>query len=114
MSTINLKLLKENFLGDEDILGEILESFKEQKDSMLEEIISSGQDGDYEVFERASHTLKGVISNFFAEATKEKIAKLEEMGRNKNIDGHQEKLDEVSREIDLIISQIEQFLRGSC
>jgi len=111
MSLVDIKTLKMNFAGDEDILKELIQDFKDAKEQMIQEMRDGHTTQDFSLLERSTHTLKGVVSNFFAEPLKQKLATLEEMGRKKKIENFEEQMEIISTDIETMLEEVDHFLK---
>jgi|GEM_PF-5487054 len=79
-TTFNHEELLFQFRGDEEILLEMVELFIEAKEDFLSAIEDSIAKKDGDRLRISAHTLKGVLSNFFAENGKKNAYLLEECG----------------------------------
>ncbi|MFZ8933724.1 MAG: Hpt domain-containing protein [Bacteriovoracaceae bacterium] len=115
MGYIDLSKMKQEYVGDEDILLELisilLTTYKE-KMSTLEEGIKSRNLNDIEMF---SHNLKGTFSNFHAEAVSNGFKEIEFMVKDNNVEGLDDKfkaleavIEDVVVELNNIKSDLEQ------
>ena len=68
--------------GDESLLREIAGLFLEEYPALLRDIAGAISQGDAKKLERSSHTLKGSVANFGAEAAVEATLRLEQIGRS--------------------------------
>ena len=109
----NLEQISENFEGDEDILEELVQDFDKVFASMLDEIKKSLTAKDFEVLERSSHTLKGVISNFFCEELRLITLSIETKSRNGSTEGIEEELHTLELEIPKMIIELKEFCKNS-
>jgi CheY-like chemotaxis protein/HPt (histidine-containing phosphotransfer) domain-containing protein len=71
--------------GDEELLREIVEMFREDCPRMLADIRDAITRGDAARLHRTAHTFKGCASNFAAQSVAETARQLEEMGRQQNL-----------------------------
>lgn len=72
----------ENFHGMEDLAKEIVSDFLDGLNEMTQKIEQSIQNKDFKEIEINAHSLKGALSNFFAEPSKSTAFKLEVIGRD--------------------------------
>ena len=80
---IDVKAIKEHFDGDEELIGELTEIFDGSYPKSLAALVVAIQEKNFSEIELHAHTLKGMISNFFAVELKNAAANLEKIGRDK-------------------------------
>ncbi|MBV9122991.1 MAG: response regulator, partial [Planctomycetes bacterium] len=85
--------------GSLELLREIAQVFLEDCPRMLGELRTALDDKDAVRLRRAAHSLKGSAANFSAPAAVEAAWKLEEMGRQGNLQGAAESLPELEQEV---------------
>lgn len=105
----NLDLLGQNFEGDEDILEELVQDFDDSLFEMFGEIKTSLDAKDFETLERAAHTLKGVISNFFCEELRLICLSMEEKARATSTEGIDSELQVLKLEVPKMILELRDF-----
>ena len=71
--------------GDADLLKELIQIFLEDAPGQMAGIRTAISRGDADGLRRTAHTLKGAVSNFAAESTREAAFALEEMGKKGRI-----------------------------
>lgn len=108
----NINALKEHFVEDEEMIGELVEVFVDTYPIMLKELKDSIQASDFSVMERAAHTLKGTVANFFAKGIKDKCMLLEQMGKEKNLENVETLVDELEEQMNILIEQLQNFASG--
>ena len=103
---IDIKAIKEHFDGDEELIGELTEIFDSSYPTSLAALVVAIQEKNFSEIELHAHTLKGMISNFFAVDLKNAAANLEKIGRDKvdteikaNLSYLEENLPKVSVEV---------------
>lgn len=99
-----------HFDGDEEMIGEIVEMFRETYPEVLNGLKVAVKDSDSKQIEYFAHTLKGMIANFFAEGLKDACSQLELMGKNQKLSNEQELLDKIETGIPLLLTDIEKYL----
>lgn len=82
MASFNQKMLNDNFGDDKEILSELIEIFFQEVPKMLKNIRDSIDSKDCDDLRLHAHTLKGAVSNFFADKCVEHSFALESMGRD--------------------------------
>jgi CheY-like chemotaxis protein len=101
-----------NFVGMEDLATATVESFLEQQVHLLSAIEDALLVKDSKALELSAHTLKGAVSNFFAEPTRLRAAKLEELGRLGQWDKTEEIHLELKAEAEKLNSDLHEFVRA--
>lgn len=79
---INETELLNKLEGDEALLRELIDIFREQSGPDLQEVLNAVSRQDAEALYRAAHKLKGTVSLFGSEETTEAALALEVMGRD--------------------------------
>lgn len=82
---INEKELKIHFDGDEELIGELLEVFQSSYPETFAAMKVSLHGRIFKDLELHAHTLKGMVSNFFAKDLKDAAFEFEKMGRQGKI-----------------------------
>ena len=85
--------------GDVVLLQEVVALFLDESPELVARIEDSVAAGDPRALESAAHQLRGSVSNFGAEIVEEAAERLEEIGRGGRLDGAEDKLEELKREI---------------
>lgn len=94
---VDEKELKVHFDGDEELISELLEVFESSYPETLNAVKKSLEENNLQDLELHAHTLKGMVSNFFAKTLKDAAFALEKMGREQaleNADGHVKTLED--------------------
>lgn len=81
---VNKEELRLHFDGDEELILELLEVFEESYPETLSLLKKSLEESNAKDLELHAHTLKGMVSNFFAQSLKEAAFSLEKMGRSED------------------------------
>ena len=71
--------------GDEDLLREIAVLFLDDYPNLVQKIQDALVRNDAQGLERASHSLKGSVANFGAEAAYQAALELEKIGRSRDL-----------------------------
>ena len=82
---LNVQALKSHFDGDEEMIADLIEMFESEYSEILNNSKIAIESKNYSALELSAHTLKGMISNFFAEELKIAAQELETMGRNSEL-----------------------------
>ncbi len=105
-------LFRDKFLSDEDLLHEVLLSFRESSSKNLRTITKSIQNQDSEQLSRSSHSLKGSLGLFGCDALTELCQRLEDVGRQSDFDQAQAYCDEIQQHLPEFIKKAEEFLES--
>jgi HPt (histidine-containing phosphotransfer) domain-containing protein len=111
MGNDNFKFIDKDALyshidGDEEILQMIAEEFLSNASSMMGDIRAAVQNSDPDALSHAAHSFKGAVSNFFAEAIREKAFKLEQMGRSGTTEGSESVFSEMEEEVSVFLEEL--------
>ncbi|MFH1733639.1 MAG: response regulator [bacterium] len=105
----NPNTLLDNFSGDRELLLEIAEIFLETHTELITSIQSAIDQNDATTLDQAAHSLKGAVSNFGLQEATEAAFKLEQMGREGNLEGAAFQFDQLKIEIDKVVRLLEGF-----
>ena len=94
---------------DFEILTEIVNEFISTYTDMLNSIQSAKDNQDIKSFILASHSFKGVVSNFFADQITENALKLEIMGKEGNIEGAEEIFNCLKNDTETLVSELKSL-----
>lgn len=96
------------FDGIEDVAFQAIDAFLEALPEMLNSIEIAIEKNCNSDLERAAHTLKGALSNFYAEPSRLNAWRLEEMGHSGEIDQAKSVFFQLVSEVD----KLKPFLAG--
>lgn len=104
--------LFEAFGDDREILLEIFEEFESTKEGYFENIEKAIKENSPKELELHSHTLKGVMRNFYDDQSTPLLEKLELMGRSGSIDNESAEIlyNESKAEVLNFIKDLKVFL----
>ena len=91
-----------NFQGMEDLAHETAVNFLSTLPELVSKVEAAIHSKEAAKLEVTAHTLKGAVSNFYAEPSRLLAWKLEEKGKTKNLDGATETLTELKRELETL------------
>ncbi len=94
-----------------NILEQLLEIYRSSSPELIKKLDLSIQDGSCESIREAAHSLKSASGNIGARKIFELSAKLEEMGRDKEIDGTRKLLEEIERYFPKIYELLEREIQ---
>jgi HPt (histidine-containing phosphotransfer) domain-containing protein len=108
---IDRKSLLEIVDQDEGLLKQLARLFLADKPRLMAEIQDSVTRGDCAKLDGAAHTLKGSVGNFGARRAAQLAARLEKMGREKNLQGAAEAFAALDKEIARVSAALAEFSR---
>jgi HPt (histidine-containing phosphotransfer) domain-containing protein len=85
-------------LGDRDFLKELIDLYMTETDPAIEKLKGAVLKGEADLVMKLAHSLKSSSGNLHALAVRDCAFKLEQMGRNQELTGAREVLDELCRE----------------
>ncbi|MFH1314371.1 MAG: response regulator [Candidatus Eisenbacteria bacterium] len=86
--------------GDVELLKEIAEMFLEESPVLMDRMRQAAADGDCKKLERAAHTIKGSVGNFAARLAFDAAQRVEELGREGDLDHAVEAFKKLEQEIE--------------
>ena len=98
--------------GDRELLLKLIGRFLDQCPKLLSEIRASVSQRDNFLLERSAHKLKGSVSHFGASQAYEAAARLEEMGRNDDLEGAEDALGVLETEICRLQDDLASFSKS--
>lgn len=107
---IDKKKILFEFEEDLDIFAELVEDYRSQYPSFVENLEKAASEGDGKLLKITGHTLKGIVSNFYSEELKEAAYKLEEAGAESNFDDIEMKIDMFKTYNQNALKELEKFL----
>ena len=108
--------LLERVDNDWDFLEETVAMLASDGPALMEETRRAAGSGDAPALARASHALKGMISNFCSPAAHEKAAAVEHIGRGGDLSPAPPALDALQRDLSALIADLNEFVstRARC
>ena len=97
------------FRGMESLAAETIKSFFASLPELVATIEVAIKNKNPTDLERAAHTLKGTLSNFYAEPSRVLALKLERMGQKKSIQGASVVLKELKAELSKLSKILRKF-----
>jgi two-component system sensor histidine kinase/response regulator len=98
--------------GDEALLRDIVEAFLEEGPRRMTEIREAIDTENYELLNRAAHTIKGSMRYFGAQAVFDRAFALEQLGADKTLDGVEEKHAALQLQYAALLPHLHEYLRG--
>jgi HPt (histidine-containing phosphotransfer) domain-containing protein len=102
--------LLEGFDGNRGLLKEMARLFLADYPRRVEEIKESIRRGNATALERAAHALKGSVGNFAAKEASAMAQRLEDLGRNGQLDAAGEGCIELESELALVAKELRRLI----
>lgn len=99
-----------NFRGMEDLARETVSSFLSTLPVLISAVESAIQSKNASDLELAAHTLKGAISNFYAEPSRVLAWKLEVQGKERKLDGAEATLLELKAKLGALSIELQKVI----
>ncbi len=110
-SVLELSSLLESCGGDKALLMEMLTLFVDDSPLYWEEMKQAAQQGDPAALASASHSLKGMVGSLGADSAFETALKLENMGRNCDLNGVEEALRQMESELNIVVNALQCYMK---
>jgi len=89
--------LLERVQDDKELLVELLDIFTEDYQGKRDGLGAAATNNSFEDIRTIAHSLKGASGNISAKSLRLTLLELEDMGRDENLDGVEEKLSDLDR-----------------
>ncbi len=99
-----------NFQGMEDLAEETIKSFLSTLPSLISAIDEAVRSANAAKLELAAHTLKGVVSNFYAEPSRLLAQEIEQIGHARSTANADKVFLELKTELERLHSALESLL----
>jgi PAS domain S-box-containing protein len=99
--------------GDQELLKEIIDIYLAEGPRWMAEIGGAVKRQDAATLQRVAHTLKGTASGFGAAQVSELAQRLEDMGRNANLEGAVEVRAQLDAAVARLLPALSSFRRGA-
>ncbi len=109
-AVVNFQQTLTRLAGNRQLLRELIEFFQEDAPLLLTEIAQGLTDGDVDQVRRASHSLKGLASNFDAEGVVAAARRLELGARERDLRNADGWLVELRVEVERLTAAFETFV----
>lgn len=109
-TTFDMQTFLSNFQEIEDLAEEVINSFLINLPLLVEPVKKAIDSDDAVELELTAHTLKGVISNFYAENARLLAAKLEKIGSDKSTKEAAIIYIELKNELDKLTIELKNFI----
>jgi protein-histidine pros-kinase len=107
---IDEKQLKVHFDGDEELISELLDVFASSYPETLNALKQSLSEGNIKDTELHAHTLKGMVSNFFAQELKDAASEIEKMAREGSVSGEAKFVEALETGLPKMIEDVKKVL----
>jgi HPt (histidine-containing phosphotransfer) domain-containing protein len=104
------KQLRNHFENDSELIGELIEVFEETYPPCLSSIKKALEESNHKDLELHAHTLKGMISNFFAKELQSASLELEKMGRETVITSPEEHVSKLESGLPVLVTELKSIL----
>jgi PAS domain S-box-containing protein len=104
--------LLERVEGDQELLAEMIQIFKEEAPELMHAMHEALQSGDMTMLERSAHSLKGAAGNLSSKITANAALKLEQDAKNNDLRSAKESLAEVERIMKLLLPALLDVCQG--
>ncbi|MCI0358437.1 MAG: response regulator [Planctomycetaceae bacterium] len=98
--------------GDHALLRDIVQAFLEEQPGRIDEIRKAIDTADFELLNRAAHTIKGSMRYFSAQAVFDRAFALEQLGAQKTLDGAEELLGLLKQELAKLVPHLINYVQG--
>ncbi len=98
--------------GDTELLRDMVEILSADAPVMLDAVARAVADKDSERLRKTAHKLKGSLGYFHPRCAAALARELEDMGRQGELDGAEERLESLRREVALLQHALEEFILG--
>jgi PAS domain S-box-containing protein len=98
--------------GDHALLRDIVGAFLEEHPRRLDEIRRAIDTADFELLNRAAHTIKGSMRYFSASAVFDRAFALEQLGASRTLDGAEELLGLLKQELARLVPHLINYQAG--
>jgi CheY-like chemotaxis protein len=104
--------LLERVEGDQELLTEMIQIFKEEAPALIMAMHNSLESGDWVVLERSAHSLKGAVSNLSSKTVANAALQLEQNAKNHDVESAEKSLVEVERVMKLLLPGLTELCQG--
>ena len=98
--------------GDHALLRDIVEAFLEEQPRRLAEIRRGIDERDFELLNRAAHTVKGSMRYFSAQGVYERALALEQLGASHTVEGADLEVRRLEQELEKLLPHLVDYVQG--
>lgn len=113
MEPLDWTALRENCAGDEGLIAEVLELFRNESGGMLADIAAAVTAGEAVAIRRTAHRLKGALVSLAARPATDAAKALELAGADGDLAAAREHYALLERELGLVIETISRLPRAA-
>ena len=110
-SVVNWSEALEGTEGDHELLRDVMASFLEQSPKLMAALRQAVAESAADDLQKAAHTLKGTVRCFGENRVFENADQLDKMGQNGNLQGAEETLTKLQREMARLIPALADYVR---
>ncbi len=103
---IDDQILDECYLGDDELIADVVQVFMEQKDIQVGDVAAAVKARDALAVGRAAHKLKGGLLTIGAAAAGDAALRLEKMGKGSDLSGAEKALASLHTELDRLVEAL--------
>lgn len=96
--------------NDYDLLQEIIQLFKSEKITMLEEINQALNSGNLDIIKRSAHSIKGTLANIGADLCVDSAFKIETTSSLENIPASKDLFEKLKIDIEEYLVEVKEKL----
>ncbi|HUE69470.1 MAG TPA: response regulator [Pirellulaceae bacterium] len=111
-SVIDWKAALETCGGDHALLRDIVEAFLEEEPRRVAEIRRGIEQADFELLNRAAHTIRGSMRYFGAKRVYDRAQALEQMGANRSLEGADVEVCLLEQELEKLLPHLVDYVQG--
>ena len=98
--------------GDHALLRDMVEAFLDEHPRRIEEIRRAIDTQDFELLNRAAHTIKGSMRYFGAQGVFDRAFGMEQLGASKSLDGAEEVFGLLQQELQRLVPHLVNYVQG--
>ena len=111
-SVIDWNAALETCGGDHALLRDIVEAFLEEQPQRVADIRRGIEQADFELLNRAAHTVKGSMRYFSAQQVYERAQALEQLGARKSLEGADLEVRRLEQELEKLLPVLVDYVQG--
>jgi HPt (histidine-containing phosphotransfer) domain-containing protein len=108
-NTFNREQVIDNFSDDKEILLELIEKFIDKSGEYFLNIENAFKENNLKVLKISAHSLKGVISNFYADEIFQICYEIERKSESGNLENLSEKIILLKNKLFDLIEELKEF-----
>ncbi len=96
--------------GDEELFRELADLFLERNETLLSAVEEAVKNKDALDLRNRAHAYKGAVSHFAAEHVRELAYALETQGKNEDLEGCRDKIQELRKAASILVKELSEYL----